>query len=183
MSKNPRTSGFPRSYGFKATAIALVAATSMTLAAPAFAGGRPHGGGGQGWGWSGQPYHGGGYHGGGGYRGDGGYRGYHGGGHHDDDDDGLAAVAVIGGVLLGAALLSQASQPTYSPPPQAVYAPPPPAYYGQAPLQATPASDVYQTQSGQYCREYQSSVRVGGQMQYGYGTACQQPDGSWRVVN
>lgn len=169
MSKNPK------SFGFKATAIALVAATSMTLAAPAFADGRHHGGGG-GWGWSGER-HGGGY---GGYnRGyDRGYR--HG---HRDNDDGLAAVAVIGGVLLGAALLSQASQPAYSPPPQTYYAPPPAGYYGEAPIQAVPASDVYQTQSGQYCREYQSSVRVGGQMQYGYGTACQQPDGQWRVVN
>ncbi|HEY4345689.1 MAG TPA: hypothetical protein VGN05_15175 [Parvibaculum sp.] len=152
----------PRKFGFKATAIALVAATSMTLAGPAFAGGR-HGGG---WGWGGQPHHG----------------GYYGGGHHGHDD-GLAAVAVVGGVLLGAALLSQASQPAYAPPPQTYYAPPPAGYYGQAPIQATPASDVYQTQSGQYCREYQSSVRVGGQMQYGYGTACQQPDGQWRVVN
>lgn len=162
-------------FGFKATAIALVAATSMTLAAPAFADGRYHGGGGPGWGWSGER-HGGGYgrHGGG--------YGY-GGGHRDRGDDGLAAVAVIGGVLLGAALLSQAQQPVYSQPPQTLYAPPPASYYGQAPLQAVPASDVYQTQSGQYCREYQSSVRVGGQMQYGYGTACQGPDGDWRVVN
>lgn len=166
----------PKSIGFKTTAIALAAATSLTFAAPAFAGGRHHGGGG-GWGWSGER-HGGGY--------DRGYnRGYNRGYHHgnDDNDDGLAAVAVIGGVLLGAALLSQASQPAYAPPPQTYYAPPPAGYYGQAPIQATPASDVYQTQSGQYCREYQSSVRVGGQMQYGYGTACLQPDGSWRVVN
>jgi surface antigen len=24
---------------------------------------------------------------------------------------------------------------------------------------------------------------VGGKMQQGYGTACRQPDGSWRIVN
>lgn len=160
----------PKSIGFKATAIALATATSLTFAAPAFAGGRHHGGGGgQGWGWSGERHNGG----------HGNYaRGYRHG--QDDNDNGLAAVAIIGGALLGAALLSQ---PAYSAPPQTVYAPPPADYYGQAPLQATPTSDVYQSQSGQYCREYQSSVRVGGQMQYGYGTACQQPDGSWRVVN
>lgn len=37
--------------------------------------------------------------------------------------------------------------------------------------------------SGRYCREYQQTIVVGGQQQSGYGTACQQPDGSWQVVN
>lgn len=36
--------------------------------------------------------------------------------------------------------------------------------------------------SGAYCREYQTSVVVGGKRQSAYGTACQQPDGSWQVV-
>lgn len=36
--------------------------------------------------------------------------------------------------------------------------------------------------SGRYCREYQTTVTVGGKQQQGYGTACQQPDGSWEVV-
>ncbi|MGV8995573.1 MAG: hypothetical protein ACOH12_01340 [Parvibaculaceae bacterium] len=164
-----------RKTAFKATAIALVAATSMTLAAPAFADGR-HGGGNGNWHWSDQQRHG----------------GYGNGYGHDrgrSNHDGLAAVAILGGVILGAALLSQPRQPAYQQPvyQQPVYAPAP-AYgssygYDQQPLQATPSSDIYQTQSGQYCREYQSQVNVGGRMQYGYGTACQQPDGSWRVVN
>jgi len=155
-----------RNKAFKATAIALVAATSMTLAAPAFASGRHHGGGGWGGG-GGYSHHGGG--------------GYHGGGH-DDNDDGLAAVALIGGLVLGAAFMSAATQPAYA---QPVYAPQPSygSSYYQQPLQATPTSDVYQSQSGQYCREYQSQANIGGRMTYGYGTACQQPDGSWRVVN
>ncbi|HLB07584.1 MAG TPA: RT0821/Lpp0805 family surface protein, partial [Alphaproteobacteria bacterium] len=42
---------------------------------------------------------------------------------------------------------------------------------------------AYQTATGAYCREYQSSVVVGGQVQSGYGTACRQPDGNWVVVN
>jgi surface antigen len=42
---------------------------------------------------------------------------------------------------------------------------------------------TYQAMGGQYCREYQQSVTVGGQVQNGYGTACRQPDGSWKVVN
>ncbi len=38
------------------------------------------------------------------------------------------------------------------------------------------------TDSGRYCREYQQTITVGGKQQEGYGTACQQPDGSWEVV-
>lgn len=36
--------------------------------------------------------------------------------------------------------------------------------------------------SGQYCREFQQSITVGGQTEQAYGTACRQPDGSWRMV-
>ena len=42
---------------------------------------------------------------------------------------------------------------------------------------------TYQNASGQYCREYQQSVTIDGQEQRSYGTACRQPDGSWRIVN
>ena len=36
---------------------------------------------------------------------------------------------------------------------------------------------------GRVCREYQQTITVGGKTQSGYGTACQQTDGSWKVVN
>jgi len=36
--------------------------------------------------------------------------------------------------------------------------------------------------NGAYCREYQTTVNVGGQNQQAYGTACRQPDGTWKVV-
>ena len=36
--------------------------------------------------------------------------------------------------------------------------------------------------SGQYCREFQQTVTVGGQTEEAYGIACRQPDGSWQVV-
>lgn len=36
--------------------------------------------------------------------------------------------------------------------------------------------------TGQYCREYQQTINVGGQQQQAYGTACRQPDGSWKVM-
>ncbi len=38
------------------------------------------------------------------------------------------------------------------------------------------------TATGKYCREYQTTVNVGGKTESAYGTACRQPDGSWRIV-
>ena len=34
-----------------------------------------------------------------------------------------------------------------------------------------------------YCREYQSTITVDGKEQPTFGTACKQPDGSWRLIN
>ncbi len=42
---------------------------------------------------------------------------------------------------------------------------------------------TYQSSSGQYCREYQQDITVGGQLHQAYGTACRQPDGSWKIVS
>jgi surface antigen len=36
--------------------------------------------------------------------------------------------------------------------------------------------------NGQYCREYQHSVVIDGKTQNAYGTACRQPDGSWKII-
>ena len=41
---------------------------------------------------------------------------------------------------------------------------------------------AYQTAAGQYCREFTQTVVVGGQQQQAYGTACRQPDGTWKIV-
>lgn len=40
---------------------------------------------------------------------------------------------------------------------------------------------TYQAASGN-CRQFEQTVTTGGQLNTGYGTACQQPDGSWRIV-
>jgi surface antigen len=40
---------------------------------------------------------------------------------------------------------------------------------------------TYQAASGQYCREYRQEIIVGGEKQQAYGTACRQPDGSWKI--
>ncbi|TVR09708.1 MAG: hypothetical protein EA385_06165 [Salinarimonadaceae bacterium] len=34
-----------------------------------------------------------------------------------------------------------------------------------------------------FCREYTHTIYIGGRPQEGYGTACRQPDGSWRIVS
>jgi len=77
--------------------------------------------------------------------------------------------------------------------PRVVYAPPvviapyPAPVYTvpvyPAPLFAAPASPIYQTQDGRVCREYQATINVDGVARPSYGTACQQPDGTWRIVN
>lgn len=36
--------------------------------------------------------------------------------------------------------------------------------------------------NGQYCREFQQEITIAGQKQQGYGTACRQPDGNWKIV-
>jgi hypothetical protein len=64
---------------------------------------------------------------------------------------------------------------------------PPQTFYYPPPASAEPATDG-PTASGPsggdgYCREYQTTARINGVMQPTYGTACLQPDGTWRIVN
>lgn len=75
--------------------------------------------------------------------------------------------------------------PAYYYPPPVVYAPPPVVYAAPPgpPVAANPASAPYTAANGQTCREYQTTVTVNGQPQDTHGTACLQPDGTWRIVN
>jgi surface antigen len=41
---------------------------------------------------------------------------------------------------------------------------------------------TYKESSGRYCREYHQTVNIGGEDQQAYGTACRQPDGSWKII-
>jgi len=41
---------------------------------------------------------------------------------------------------------------------------------------------TWRQETGAYCREFQTGVTIGGQEETAYGTACRQPDGSWRIV-
>ena len=42
---------------------------------------------------------------------------------------------------------------------------------------------TYERNTGEYCREYQQTVRVGGNVEEAFGTACRQEDGTWMIVN
>ena len=43
-------------------------------------------------------------------------------------------------------------------------------------------TNTYRQPSGQYCREFQQTVTIGGRTERAYGTACRQIDGSWQIV-
>jgi len=45
----------------------------------------------------------------------------------------------------------------------------------------TPTRDG-RSESGSYCREFYQTVSIGGKTEDAYGVACQQPDGTWRIV-
>jgi surface antigen len=42
---------------------------------------------------------------------------------------------------------------------------------------------TYQEPNGQYCREYQQVITIGGEKHTAYGTACRMPDGSWKITS
>ncbi|MGQ3074327.1 MAG: hypothetical protein ACT7A5_24910 [Ferrovibrionaceae bacterium] len=77
----------------------------------------------------------------------------------------------------------------YYPPPAVVVAPPPPppppvvVYQQPAPNYYVAPQRPAVAQQQPYCREYQKTVIIGGQPQPGFGTACMQPDGSWKAIN
>ncbi len=49
-------------------------------------------------------------------------------------------------------------------------------FYTVTPVRTWPAS------GSRYCREYQTDAIIGGRRQQVYGTACRQPDGSWKMM-
>lgn len=46
----------------------------------------------------------------------------------------------------------------------------------------TPVRTYRDDRTGAYCREYTTSAVIDGASRQVYGTACRQPDGSWRLV-
>ena len=74
----------------------------------------------------------------------------------------------------------------YYPPPVVAYPPPAPVYYAPAPAYAPPPAAAYAPPAAEpqgECREYQSTTTIAGQPESVVGTACRQPDGTWRIIN
>ena len=47
----------------------------------------------------------------------------------------------------------------------------------------TVPTNTYQTNQGTYCRQYQTTIVIDGRTETGVGTACRQPDGTWRMTS
>ena len=63
-----------------------------------------------------------------------------------------------------------------------VVAAPAPVVAATPTVSAVPTRDFHDT-SGRYCREYQRTALINGRQQQIFGTACQMPDGAWRIVS
>jgi surface antigen len=69
----------------------------------------------------------------------------------------------------------------YSPPTEST----PFIYYSYAPNYVAPPAPpptYVDPDEGTYCRPYSQEIRIDGRLQESYGTACLQPDGTWRIV-
>lgn len=112
---------------------------------------------------------------------------------HGNGSGAATAVGVIGGILLGSAAGSRVDDVDCMKARQAQAA----ALSPQTPIGRTitwndpksgatgtftPTRDG-QAAGGEYCREYQQTIIIGGEQKQGFGTACRQPDGTWKVVN
>jgi hypothetical protein len=91
-----------------------------------------------------------------------------------------ASARVVVGFGFGVPLVAPA--PVYYPPPPVYYPPPAPVYYVPPPAGTPVPAPTPDTTSGQ-CREYSSTTVIAGTPQQVYGTACLQPDGTWRIVH
>ena len=45
----------------------------------------------------------------------------------------------------------------------------------------TPTREGTKQATGEYCREFQQSVVIGGNQEDAYGVACRKPDGQWEI--
>lgn len=41
---------------------------------------------------------------------------------------------------------------------------------------------TYKTASGENCRDFETTIYVGGKQETGTGRACRQPDGTWQII-
>jgi len=86
-----------------------------------------------------------------------------------------ASARVIVGLGIGLPFVAPA--PIYYPPPVYYLPPPPPVYYAPAPAPAAAVAPAAE------CRDFSTTNVIDGRPQEVHGTACRQPDGSWRIVD
>ncbi len=94
----------------------------------------------------------------------------------------------VGGVI-GNSIAKDIDSPT-APAPSAYVPPgePAPVVYNSytpnyvAPPAPPPAPPITYVDKNTYCRPYSQEIRIDGQIQESFGTACLQPDGTWRIV-
>jgi len=99
---------------------------------------------------------------------------------------GVAVGGLIGNEV-GHSMDESESQVIYSRrSPVVMYSDPAPIAYGAyAPNYVAPPAPppIYVDQQARtYCRQYSQEIRIAGRVHESYGTACLQPDGSWRIV-
>jgi len=94
--------------------------------------------------------------------------------NHNHHDNYKLWLGILGGGIAGYTLSNilqdQAASPDYYSPANTV---PPPATVSRYETAYSDSTCLQQ-------REYQTKITVGGKQVQGYGTACLQPDGSWR---
>ena len=94
--------------------------------------------------------------------------------HHDNHNNYKLWLGILGGGVAGYALSNILQDQTA---PQGYY---PPVSTVPPPATVTRYETTYSSNSCLQQREYRSKIMVGGKQVDGYGTACLQPDGSWR---
>jgi hypothetical protein len=92
-------------------------------------------------------------------------------------------------IFVGPPPVVYAPPPVFYGPPPVIYGPPPAGYYAPPAGYYAPPSSGYPPppaaypSTGQDCRPYKGTAVIDGQTRTLSGTACRQPDGSWRATN
>jgi len=109
---------------------------------------------------------------------------YHGYGHHYDDNDAWKWLAFTAITLKVLDNLNEAQQRQHEAAQiEATSAPvgQPIAWDDGNASGSVTATRVGTDAAGNQCREFQQEVTIGGNVEQAYGTACLQPDGSWKI--
>ncbi|MDD4616100.1 MAG: glycine zipper 2TM domain-containing protein [Alphaproteobacteria bacterium] len=94
----------------------------------------------------------------------------------------------VGGAIGNSIVQDMEKEPSYAPSTYAPSGEPAPVVFNSytpnyvAPPAPPPASPTTYVDKDTYCRPYSQEIKIDGQVQESFGTACLQPDGTWRIV-